>query len=63
MILLMPVIPFIEDSNENILQIIRLAKENGAKFIYPAFGVTLRQKKAISSLKLRQASSSLQNQS
>lgn len=42
-ILLMPVLPFIEDSDENILKIIRLAKENGAKFIYPAFGVTLRQ--------------------
>lgn len=42
-ILLMPVLPFVEDSNENILEIIRLAKENGAKFIYPAFGVTLRQ--------------------
>lgn len=42
-ILLMPVLPFIEDSDENIFKIIRLAKENGAKFIYPAFGVTLRQ--------------------
>ncbi|TCO79804.1 SPL family radical SAM protein [Marinisporobacter balticus] len=42
-ILLMPVLPFIEDSNENVLEIVRLAKENGAKFIYPAFGVTLRQ--------------------
>ncbi|MHC1683827.1 MAG: radical SAM protein [Clostridiaceae bacterium] len=42
-ILLMPVLPFIEDNNENIFEIIRLAKENGANFIYPAFGVTLRQ--------------------
>ncbi|MCY6371743.1 SPL family radical SAM protein [Clostridium ganghwense] len=42
-ILLMPVLSFIEDSDENILNIIRLAKESGAKFIYPAFGVTLRQ--------------------
>lgn len=42
-ILLMPVLPFIEDNNENISEIIRLAKESGAKFIYPAFGVTLRQ--------------------
>ncbi|MBU3144069.1 radical SAM protein [Clostridium sp. CF012] len=42
-ILLMPVLPFIEDSDENILKIISLAKENGARFIYPAFGVTLRQ--------------------
>lgn len=42
-ILLMPVLPFIEDNEENISKIIHLAYENGAKFIYPAFGVTLRQ--------------------
>ena len=42
-ILLMPVLPFIEDSEENISGIIRLAYESGAQFIYPAFGVTLRQ--------------------
>ena len=42
-ILMMPILPFIEDNEENISGIIRLAYENGAKFIYPAFGVTLRQ--------------------
>jgi DNA repair photolyase len=42
-ILLMPVLPFIEDNEENIGKIIELARENGAKFIYPAFGVTLRE--------------------
>ena len=42
-LLLMPVLPFIEDTVENISSIIKLAHENGAKFIYPAFGVTLRQ--------------------
>ncbi len=42
-ILMMPVLPFIEDNEDNIISIIRLAYENGAKFIYPAFGVTLRQ--------------------
>ena len=42
-ILLMPVLPFLEDNEGNISEIIRLAYENGAKFIYPAFGVTLRQ--------------------
>lgn len=41
-ILLMPVLPFIEDNEENINTIIKLAHENGASFIYPAFGVTLR---------------------
>ena len=42
-ILLMPILPFIEDREENILKIIELAYKNGVKFIYPAFGVTLRQ--------------------
>ena len=42
-VLLMPVLPFLEDNEENINGIIKLAHDNGAKFIYPAFGVTLRQ--------------------
>ncbi len=42
-ILLMPVLPFIEDNEENIVSIIKSAHESGAKFIYPAFGMTLRQ--------------------
>jgi DNA repair photolyase len=42
-ILLMPVLPFLEDNEENIAGIIKGAHESGAKFIYPAFGVTLRQ--------------------
>lgn len=42
-ILIMPVLPFIEDNEENILGIVRRAAVSGAKFIYPAFGVTLRQ--------------------
>lgn len=42
-ILLMPVLPFLEDNEENIRGMVNLAYENGAKFIYPAFGVTLRQ--------------------
>ncbi len=42
-ILLMPVLPFIGDSEENILGIVRKAAASGAKFVYPAFGVTLRQ--------------------
>ena len=41
-VLLMPVLPWITDTEENILEIVRLAHENGAKFIYPGFGVTLR---------------------
>jgi DNA repair photolyase len=42
-ILLMPVLPFLEDNEDNISAIVHLAYKNGAKFIYPAFGVTLRQ--------------------
>lgn len=41
-ILLMPVLPFLEDTPDNIRGIVRLAAENGARFVYPAFGVTLR---------------------
>ncbi len=42
-ILMMPVLPFLEDTPENIVGIVRAAKESGARFIYPALGVTLRQ--------------------
>jgi len=42
-ILLMPVLPFLEDSEENILGIVERAASAGAKFIYPAFGMTMRQ--------------------
>lgn len=42
-ILLMPVLPFLEDSDQNIRQIIAMAQAAGAKFIYPAFGMTLRE--------------------
>ena len=40
--LLMPVLPFITDSNENIKNIIEASHKAGVKFIYPSFGVTLR---------------------
>lgn len=42
-ILLMPVLPFIEDNEENIGAIIGQAAASGARFIFPALGVTLRQ--------------------
>lgn len=42
-ILLTPVLPFIEDSVENVIRIIHMVKAAGAKFIYPSFGVTLRE--------------------
>lgn len=42
-ILLMPILPFINDNEENIINIVKKAHECGAKFIYSfGFGVTLR---------------------
>lgn len=41
-ILLMPVLPFLEDNASNILGIVNRAAQVGARFIYPAFGVTMR---------------------
>lgn len=41
-VLLMPLLPFINDNSQNILEIVRLAKGSGARFVYPYFGVTLR---------------------
>ena len=41
-VILMPVLPFITDTTVNIINIIEKSFENGAKFIYHFFGVTLR---------------------
>ena len=41
---LMPVLPFIEDTEENIRAVVRLAQSAGAKYILPAFGMTLRDR-------------------
>jgi len=43
-VLLMPILPFINDTSENIKAIINKAAESGAKFVYAMFGVTLREK-------------------
>jgi DNA repair photolyase len=40
---LMPILPFINDTVENITAIIRQAKESGASYILPMFGLTLRK--------------------
>jgi DNA repair photolyase len=40
---LWPILPFINDTEDNIRFIVKAAGENGAKFISPYFGVTLRQ--------------------
>ena len=41
---MMPILPFIEDSEENIAEIVRQAHESGASYIIPAFGMTLRDR-------------------
>lgn len=41
-IAMMPILPFIEDSEENIKGIVRMGHEAGVRFIYPALGMTLR---------------------
>lgn len=41
-ILMMPILPFLEDSPENIRDIVDRAADAGARFIYPALGMTCR---------------------
>ncbi|MBH1942285.1 radical SAM protein [Mobilitalea sibirica] len=41
-ILMMPLLPFLTDTEENVRKIIHMAYDNGAKFIYPIFGMSLR---------------------
>lgn len=42
-ILMMPILPFITDSESDIRKMVRLSYESGAKFIYTYLGVTLRE--------------------
>ena len=42
-VLLMPVLPFLEDGDEGVLAVVEAAARAGARFIYAAFGVTMRQ--------------------
>lgn len=42
-VLMTPLLPFITDSEENIKEIVKLTYENGGKFVYCMFGVTLRE--------------------
>lgn len=43
-VLLMPVLPFLEDEPGNVLAVVDAAADAGAKFIYPFFGVTCRDR-------------------
>jgi len=42
-LVMMPILPFIEDSPENILNIIDIADQHDADYIIPAFGMTIRE--------------------
>ena len=39
---MMPILPFLEDTKENIGEIVQQARDSGARYIIPAFGVSLR---------------------
>jgi len=41
---MMPILPFLEDSEENITAIVELAVENGASFVVPWFGMSMRDR-------------------
>ena len=42
-LLMIPILPFINDNEENMIKTLRMAKEAGAKFVYTYMGMTLRQ--------------------
>jgi len=42
-LVMMPILPFIEDSPANILSIVKAAAQSGADYIIPAFGMTCRE--------------------
>ena len=41
-VLMMPILPFINDTEENIRRLLTMAKSAGAVFVYPSLGMTLR---------------------
>ncbi len=46
-VLMMPILPFIEDNEENIADIVNQSSVYGASYIVPAFGMTLRDRQRI----------------
>jgi DNA repair photolyase len=42
-VVMMPILPFIEDTPENITRIVQAAAEHRADYIIPAFGMTMRE--------------------
>ncbi len=43
-VMLMPVLPFIEDTEENVTAIVERAVDGGARHVVPAFGLTMRDR-------------------
>jgi DNA repair photolyase len=43
-VMLMPILPFIEDTPENITAIVEAAHQHGASYILPAMALTLRDR-------------------
>lgn len=41
-VVMTPILPFLEDTRENVQEMVSRAEEAGARFLYPLFGVTLR---------------------
>jgi DNA repair photolyase len=41
-VLMMPIMPFINDTPQNIVDIVRSAADCGASFVYPSFGLSMR---------------------
>jgi len=42
-VLIVPLLPFVNDTEDNIVKILHMAKEAGARFVYTYMGMTLRQ--------------------
>jgi len=42
-VVMMPILPFIEDTSENIKKIVMAAASHGADYIIPAFGMSIRE--------------------
>lgn len=41
-VLMMPLLPYVNDTPDNVAGIVRLAAEHGARFVYPTLGLSMR---------------------
>jgi len=42
-VMMIPILPFVTDNEDNIVQILRMARESGARFVYTHMSMTLRK--------------------